>query len=113
MRFLPQLSEGITPAHAASLARLRKVYSNISFGQATDNSDEGQNIAGQWVTGTSPATANMEFSINITLGYIPVGFDVKRINANAVFYDSGTAWTSSKIYLKCNVASVGYTLFVH
>lgn len=111
MRYLP-LGRNDFDTHN-QIERLRKVYGNISFGQATDNSDLGQNISGQWVTGTSPATANTEFSISVNLGYVPVGFDVKRQNASASFYDSGTTWTATNIYLKCSVASVKYTLFIH
>jgi hypothetical protein len=112
MRYLPQAIRSDFD-WKNQVDRLRKVYSSISFGQVTDNTDAGQNITGQWVTGTSPATANTEFNITVNLGYIPVGFDVKRQSLAASFYDSGTAWTSSKIYLKCSVASVKYTLFIH
>jgi len=112
MRYTPQASR-LDFNSSAEIDRRRKVYTNISFGQETDNTDLGQNITGQWVTGTSPATADTEFSITVNLGYTPVGFDVKRQDKAASFYDSGTAWTATTIYLKCSVASVKYTLFVH
>lgn len=111
MRFLPQISRA--SLNDFDITLLRKALSNISFGQKTNNTDNGQNIVGQWITGTSPSAANTEFAVAVNLGYIPVGFDVKRQNAAASFYDSGTAWTESNIYLKCSVASVVYTLFVH
>jgi hypothetical protein len=85
---------------------------NISFGNVTNTNTE-QNINGVWVTGTSPSTANMAFTVTHVLGRVPVGFDVKRINAAGIIYDSGTAWTSTEIFLKCSVASATFTLFLH
>jgi len=113
MRYLTQLPKIKSVIDANLDVVMRKVVSQISFGQSTDNKDQGQNITGQWVTGTSPGTANTEFSIPVNLGYIPVGFDVKRQGAAASFYDSGTPWTSSHIFLKCSAVSVTYTLFIH
>jgi len=38
---------------------------------------------------------------------------VKRMNAAANIYDGTTAWTKTQIFLKCDVASVTISLFIH
>lgn len=113
MRYIPTSGEDLPRSVKTYLDRVIKVYFNISFGQKTDNTDIGQNISGFWATGTSPATANTQFTVNHQLGRVPVGFDLKRANAAASFYDSGTTWTSTQIFLKASAASVAYTLFIH
>lgn len=113
MRLLPNIFNTVNESQANFGERERRVPVNVSFGQSTDNTDIGQNISGVWVTGTSPATVDTEFAVTVNLGRLPVGFDVKRQNKAASFYDSGTTWTATTVYLKCNVASVAYTLFVH
>jgi hypothetical protein len=92
--------------HARVLAR------NISFGSG-NNTDTSQNIQGAWATGTTPSTPGTQFTVTHNLGYIPQNFDVKRLNAAGIIYDSGTAWTATEIFLKSNVASAAYRLFIH
>lgn len=82
---------------------------NVSFGDGS-NSD---NIFGVWVTVTSPVAPNTQFTVNHSLGQVPVAFDVKRKNAAGDVYDSGTPWTATQIFLKCSAASVTLTLFIH
>ncbi len=81
----------------------------LSFGDGTD----ADNIKGLWVSGTSHATPDTEFTVTHNLGQIPVGFlDVGYKDKAGVFYRGGTTWTTSEIYLKCNVASVAYRIFL-
>lgn len=86
----------------------------ISFGYATDNSDSGQNIDGQWATFTSPATANTTFAVTLTspMNRTPVGYIVMKQSAAGSLYVSGTTWTESGISLKCSAASVAFTIMV-
>lgn len=56
--------------------------------------------------------ANAEFSIAIHLGRIPAGFILTKSDKACVIYDSGTTWTPTIIYLKCNVANAAITLTV-
>lgn len=57
------------------------------------------------VSFTSSATPDAENTVSHGLGKVPAGFIVVNLNKGAVVYDSGTAWTESSIYLKCNTAS--------
>ena len=57
-------------------------------------------------------TANTEFTVSHTLKRVPIGFIVLNINKAGVVYDSGTAWTTSAIYLKCSTANTVIKLLV-
>jgi hypothetical protein len=95
----------------AQLRNVRRVLTNISFGQG--NTDQNKNILG-WDSGniTTPATANTAFTVNHSLGYVPTRFQVHYNNSAGVVYDSGTAWTTSTISLKCSAASATIRVFI-
>lgn len=61
---------------------------------------------------TSSATPDAENTVAHTLGKIPTGFIVYYLDKGAVVYDSGTAWTSSNIYLKVNTATVAVKIII-
>jgi len=83
----------------------------IRFGTGTDG-DRGENIAGEFQVYTSNVAPNTADSISHTLGSVPVGFIVINLDKGAVVYDSGTAWTTTTISLKCTVASTTATIFL-
>lgn len=86
----------------------------VSFGTGVDGVD-GQNIEGQWQTYTSNAVANTEDTLGHTIGSIPLGVIVVSQDKAGSLYQgptTGTAWTSTNIYLKCSVASVTFNLFL-
>jgi hypothetical protein len=56
--------------------------------------------------------ADSEITVAHTLKRTPTGFIVTYINKAGVVYVSGTAWTATNIYLKCNVASCAIKVFV-
>jgi len=86
--------------------------SRIRFGDGTTGTS-GENIAGQWVTYTSNAVVDTEDTIAHTMGSVPIGFIVVNIDKGGIVYDSGTAWTSTNIYLKTALAtSATVTLFL-
>ena len=64
------------------------------------------------VTVADTGTADVEFSANHYLGRVPAGFLVTKTNKAAVVYNSGTAWNTTTIYLKCNAANANVTLRV-
>ncbi len=102
-----------TPDTFTALIRqhARVLAGNVSFGSGT-NGDTSQNINGVWESGTTPMYLNVLFVVNHTLGRVPIGFDVKRINAAGTIYDSGTPWTATQIFLKSNVINATFTLFI-
>jgi hypothetical protein len=97
----------------AQLDQVTKALSaNISFGSTTGNTDGEQNTEGWKATGTTPAVANTEFTVAHGLGRVPMGFIVLLIDKAGIIYKGATAWTDTDIFLKCNVASVAYYIFI-
>lgn len=86
----------------------------VSFGTGVSGIN-GQNISGQFVTYTSNGVANTEDTIAHTVGSVPIGYLILGQNKAGSLYQlasTGTAWTSTNIYLKCSVASVTFNLFL-
>lgn len=106
----------IAPIHIGQLANdkqfkdsIHKILDgNVEYGDGVNSG----NIAGNWITVTSPGVANTEFSFAHKLNKVPVGYHIMRRNNTGVIYDGTTAWTSSLIYLKCTVATQAMTIFV-
>lgn len=91
--------------------------SGVSYGQKTDNTDQGQNIDGEWVTLTTPGSPGTEFTVPLgskfsVSGRIPVGFHVMNKDNTCDVYAGTTPWTSSNIYLISTTAAVNLKLFV-
>ena len=72
----------------------------------------GENISGEFITYTSNGSADTEDTVAHTIGSIPQGFIVVNIDKAGIVYDSGTAWTSTNLYLKCNTTSATVKLWV-
>lgn len=64
------------------------------------------------LTVADSGNANTEFSITHHLGRTPNGFIVTKSDKAASVYDSGTTWTTSLIYLKCDAANTALSLSV-
>lgn len=85
--------------------QLKKLTGNI------DGTWPGTLAAGYMVT--TPG-ANVEFTVTHNLGRIPTGYDIRSIDAAAHVYDSRKSlWTTTQMFLKCDVATVHLVLFVH
>lgn len=63
------------------------------------------NMNCQVVTVSDTGAANTEFTVTHTLKTVPIGFIVINNNKAGIVYDSGTAWTTAAVYLKCNTAN--------
>jgi hypothetical protein len=101
---------------------VRSINGRIDFGSPQGQSKGAVgNIDGTWpgtLAGgymiTTPGVANTQFTVTHNLGRIPVGYDVRSIDAAAHVYDSNKAgWTKTTMLLKCDVATVHLVLFVH
>lgn len=55
---------------------------------------------------------NTEFAVAHVLKRVPVGYIVVKIDKAAIVYESGTAWTSTNIYLKASAANCALTVLV-
>lgn len=60
---------------------------------------------------TAPATPDTEFELSHNLGRVPSGYFVASQNGAGSLYDSGTAWTSKKIYFKSSVQDTVYIVY--
>lgn len=63
-------------------------------------------------TVSDTGNADTEFAVAHTLKRVPIGFIVINNDKAGVIYDSGTTWTTTNIYLKCNVANCAVKLIV-
>lgn len=100
----------------------RSINGRIDFGSPQGQSKKVPgNIDGTWpgtLTGgytiTTPGVADTEFTVTHNLGRIPTGYEVKSKDKAAIVYDSRkNLWTTTQMFLKCNVATVQIVLFVH
>jgi hypothetical protein len=101
---------------------LKDVYKalrgNISYGQQGFDSANPtlglvtDNIDGAFGTTSDSGAADTQFTVTHNLNRLPIGFHVVRQNKAGSFYDSGTTWTTTQIFLKCNVANVAATFFI-
>ena len=80
----------------------------ISLGDGTNK----ENLDIDFADITSHAMADTEFAVSHSLGRVPAGYIVVKGNKAGVVYDGATVWTTSNIYLKCNVASVALRLII-
>jgi hypothetical protein len=86
----------------------------LRFGNGGDGK-AGENIAGEFQQFTTSATPNAENTIAHTVGSVPIGYLIFGQDKAGDLYQlssTGTAWTSSNIYLKCSVASVTFLVFL-
>lgn len=86
----------------------------VRFGPGTSGNN-GENIAGQFLTITTNAIVNTETTFTHSLGSVPVGYLVLGQDKAGSLYQlsgTGTIWTSTTISLKCSVASVNFKLFL-
>ena len=85
---------------------------DIGFGTSNSDKKRAGKLKAVYVDYTSNATPDTEDTVAHNLGWIPKGFIIVNRDKAGIAYDSGTAWTSSNIYLKCNVATVAFKLLV-
>lgn len=98
--------------------QIQKLYyviqGRVSFGTGVDGIN-GQQVSGQFQTYTSNVTPNTEDTLAHTVGSVPIGYIVMTQDKAGSVYGTaslGTAWTGSTIYLRCDVASVTFLLFL-
>lgn len=95
---------------------LRKLYEQLarlvngllSFGNGIDR----DNIAGAWVTVTTPVAPNTDFVVVHNLGTIPVGYWVMTKDRAVDIYTGSAAPTTTEITLRASVASAHVVLFI-
>lgn len=86
----------------------------VEFGRVVDQT-HGLNIEGEFLALTAHATPNTEFSVTHHLNRVPEGYLIVGRKAAGHLYDhyaGMTAWTSTTLYLKSDVASLETTIFL-
>jgi len=66
----------------------------------------------QLVTVTTDAIPDTEGAVSHTLKRVPTGYLVYGRDKSGVIYDGSTAWTTTAIYLRSNVASVTANIII-
>lgn len=87
------------------------LQNRVRFGSGTDGT-EGENISGEFQVFTTSATPDAENTIAHTLGAVPIGYIVLKQDKAGSLYSGTTTWTSTNIYLKSDIASVTFTVFL-
>jgi len=102
----------------ANLAKLfQTLQGRVRFGDVTDGK-HGENISGEFQVFTTSATPDAANTISHTLGAIPVGFlvlyqsKVGNLYGNPDGTGGVTAWSDTQLFLKCNIASVTFGVFL-
>lgn len=90
---------------------LEQLMTNLSniFGKAVSLTD---NLDCEFIDYTSNGVADTEDTVAHTLRRVPTGFIVVNRDKAGAVYDSGTAWTTTNIYLKCSAVSTAVKLIV-
>lgn len=86
----------------------------VRIGTGVDG-DFGENVEGQFQVFTTSGTPDAENTIAHDLESVPIGYIVVGQDKAGSLYqksDTGTTWTSTNLYLKCDVASVDFTIFL-
>jgi hypothetical protein len=109
----------ITPEKTQVWKRLRRAYEllavaingNVEFGNPTSGP---VNIRGAWISTTTPAGANSDFTVTHNLGRPCVGYIVATADRAVDIYTSpsANAAPTTQIILRASVASAVVTLFL-
>lgn len=83
-----------------------------NMGTSAASSTMGENIAGQFVTFTTPATPNTPFTVPHDLGSSPVGHIVASKSASVDVYGDPSTWNANDITLSATTAGAQVTLFL-
>jgi hypothetical protein len=114
-KFSPHL-QGVTNVPSILKDIYKAFRGNISYGSmGQSGSLVSDNISGGFGTIPDSGLVDTEFAVTHNLNRIPIGFHVINQNKAGSFYGtptSGTPWTTTQIFLKCNAANVEATFFI-
>lgn len=100
--------------HSRWVERLAKVLNGqVSFGTVMNNTEPGTNLNVWKAHGTTPGAANTDFTINHSLGRIPITIVGQDTNNGGLLYRSPiTAWTKTTVTLRCTTATATYNVIL-
>lgn len=90
------------------------ISTQTGTGSATTQATYTGNLNGQWANVTAPGVANTEFAIPHNLNRIPSWYIFIADRSCNLYQlpNTGTAWTTTNIYLKCDTASAVLRIFI-
>ena len=98
---------------------LTKIYNNILAGKVDfrnrdgtiDDNKHSMNMNVEWQRVTDTGSADTEFTVNHTLGRVPVGYIVVRQDKAGSLYESSfTSWTNTSVTLKFSTTNTAITI---
>ena len=93
--------------------RIAKVVNGgISFGDTMSNKDGDININCWKAQGTTPGAANTNFTINHSLGRVPLTIVGQDTNNGGLLYRGSVAWTKTTVTLRCTTATATYNVIL-
>jgi hypothetical protein len=91
----------------------RVLARNVSYGATMNNTEKDINLDIFKFTGTSPGAANTDFTLQHSLGRVPITIVGQDTKDGSVLYRSpATAWTKTTITLRSTGVSSVYNLIV-
>ena len=85
---------------------------NVSYGHTMSNADQNVNTDTWKATGTTPGVANTDFTINHSLGRIPITIVGQDTNNGGLVYRGSVPWTKTTVTLRCTTASAAYNVIL-
>jgi hypothetical protein len=86
---------------------------NVNYGSTMNNADADTNMNAWKFTGTSPGTANTDFTLPHSLGRIPVTINAQdTTNGGLIYRSPATPWTKTHVTFRCTTASAPYNIIV-
>jgi len=76
-----------------------------------NNTDKDINLDVWKASGTTPGTANTAFTLNHSLGRVPITIVGQDTDNGGVLYRGGS-WTKTQVVLKCTTASANFKLIL-
>lgn len=91
----------------------RVLAGQVSFGATINNADnQSRNIECSTAHGTTPGTVNTDFTIQHTLGRVPVTIAGQDTNNGGLLYRGSAAWTATTATLRCTTATAAYNVIL-
>lgn len=91
--------------------RLARVLNgNVSYGSTMLNTDGDRNLNIWKATGTTPGSANTDFTITHSLGRIPITIVGQDTDNGGLLYRGSVAWSKTTVTLKCTTASANFNV---
>lgn len=91
--------------------RLAKVLNgNVSFGATMVNGQDDTNLNIWKASGTTPGGADTNFTVNHSLGRIPITIVGQDTDNGGLLYRGSVAWTKTTVTLKCTTAGANFNV---